>query len=159
LTKTHFRAESFNFFVSNSVIDSSRPRNDQRGLEAAGSRADAGLPPRGTPKNYLMAWLLVMLKDLDLHGYEIMKALKENFAVATDPGTVYRALRQLERSGYIASWWDSREQGPARRMYTLTEAGSDALKIWTAGLQQYRTNLDAFFNLVTGSWSNGRSDD
>jgi archaellum component FlaG (FlaF/FlaG flagellin family) len=38
-----------------------------------------------------MAWLLVMLKDLNLHGYEIMKALKENFAVVSDPGTVYRA--------------------------------------------------------------------
>ncbi len=84
---------------------------------------EAGLPPRGTPKNYLMAWLLVMLKGYQLHGYEIMKALKENFAVVSDPGTVYRALRQLERDGYITSWWDPKEQGPARRVYTLTDAG------------------------------------
>src|SRR5271163_5262116 len=84
------------------------------------AKTDAGLPPRGTPKNYLMAWLLVMLKDLNLHGYEIMKALRENFAVVSDPGTVYRALRQLERDGYITSWWDPKEQGPARRVYTLT---------------------------------------
>ena len=80
-------------------------------------KSEAGLPPRGTPKNYLMAWLLVMLKDLNLHGYEIMKELKENFAVVSDPGTVYRALRQLERDGYISSWWDPKEQGPARRIY------------------------------------------
>jgi poly-beta-hydroxybutyrate-responsive repressor len=118
--------------------------------------AEAGLPPRGTPKNYLMAWLLVMLKDLNLHGYEIMKELKENFAVVSDPGTIYRALRQLERDGYIASWWDPKEQGPARRIYTLTNAGSDALKLWSSALEQYRSNLDAFFSLYTGTWSKDR---
>jgi poly-beta-hydroxybutyrate-responsive repressor len=93
-----------------------------------------------------------MLKDLNLHGYEIMKALKENFAVVSDPGTVYRALRQLERDGYITSWWDPKEQGPARRIYTLTDSGSTALKMWSAALEQYRTNLDAFFSLYTGTW-------
>ena len=73
--------------------------DDDESPEIAHGKAEAGLPPRGTPKNYLMAWLLVMFKDLNLHGYEIMKALKENFAVVSDPGTVYRALRQLEREG------------------------------------------------------------
>ena len=116
-------------------------------------KSDAGLPPRGTPKNYLMAWLLVMLKDLNLHGYEIMKELRENFAVVSDPGTVYRALRQLERDGYISSWWDEADQGPARRVYTLTDTGNDALKMWSTALEQYRTNLDAFFSLYTGQWT------
>jgi poly-beta-hydroxybutyrate-responsive repressor len=129
------------------------PDDDDRDrVDPTHARAEAGLPPRGTPKNYLMAWLLVMLKDLNLHGYEIMKALKENFAVVSDPGTVYRALRQLERDGYITSWWDPKEQGPARRIYTLTNSGSDALKMWSAALEQYRTNLDAFFSLYTGTW-------
>lgn len=127
--------------------------DDRHDNDALHAKADAGLPPRGTPKNYLMAWLLVMLKDLNLHGYEIMKELKENFAVVSDPGTVYRALRQLERDGYISSWWDPKEQGPARRIYTLTDAGNDALKMWSAALEQYRTNLDAFFSLYTGTWS------
>jgi poly-beta-hydroxybutyrate-responsive repressor len=122
---------------------------DEPGVE----RGEAGLPPRGTPKNYLMAWLLVMLKDLNLHGYEIMRALRENFAVTTDPGTVYRALRQLERDGYISSWWDPKEQGPARRIYTLTDAGKQALGIWSDALDQYRQNLDAFFSLYTGTWT------
>jgi poly-beta-hydroxybutyrate-responsive repressor len=136
------------------AVGSRGPAPDDDGkIETTHGKADAGLPPRGTPKNYLMAWLLVMLKDLNLHGYEIMKALKENFAVVSDPGTVYRALRQLERDGYITSWWDPKEQGPARRIYTLTETGSDALKMWTAALEQYRTNLDAFFSLYTGTWT------
>jgi poly-beta-hydroxybutyrate-responsive repressor len=126
-------------------------------IDTGEGRADAGLPPRSTPKNYLMAWLLVMLKDLNLHGYEIMTALRDNFAITTDPGTVYRALRQLERDGYISSRWSAQDQGPARRVYTLTDAGSDALKLWSAALEQYRTNLDAFFSLYTGTWVKQRS--
>ena len=119
----------------------------------SGTGKDTGLPPKGTPKNYLMAWLLVMLKDYNLHGYEIMKELKEKFDVVSDPGTVYRALRQLERDGYISSWWDPKEQGPARRIYTLTDAGSEALQVWGTALELYRTNLDAFFSLYTGKWN------
>jgi poly-beta-hydroxybutyrate-responsive repressor len=121
-------------------------------MKNAVGEGESGLPPRGMPKNYLMAWLLVMLKDLNLHGYEIMKELRENFAVVSDPGTVYRALRQLERDGYISSWWDPKEQGPARRVYTLTDAGQDALRLWSSALEQYRANLDAFFSLYTGTW-------
>lgn len=113
---------------------------------------DAGLPPKGTPKNYLMAWLLVMLKERNLHGYEIMKALRANFDVISDAGTVYRALRQLERDGYISSWWDPKDQGPARRIYTLTEEGHQALAQWSIALEQYRSNLDAFFHLYSGRW-------
>lgn len=110
----------------------------------------AGLPPKGTPKNYLMAWLLVMLKDRNLHGYEIMKELRAQFDVVSDPGTVYRALRQLEREGFISSWWDPKEQGPARRVYTLTPQGADALNAWSVALGQYRSSLDVFFSLYRG---------
>jgi PadR family transcriptional regulator PadR len=107
-------------------------------------------------KNYLTAWLLVMLKDLDLHGYEIMKELKRNFAVVSDPGTVYRVLRQLERDGYITSHWDSKEQGPARRIYSLTETGNEALKVWSVALDQYRTSLDSFFSFYSNTWTKDR---
>lgn len=114
---------------------------------SVGAARESGLPPRGMPKNYLMAWLLVMLKDYNLHGYEIMKNLKEKFEVVTDPATVYRALRQLERDGYISSWWDPKEQGPARRIYTITDSGCTALRQWNIALEQYRLNLDQFFDL------------
>lgn len=113
----------------------------------AGVAKEGGLPPKGTPKNYLMAWLLVMLKENNLHGYEIMKALKQQFDVSSDPGTIYRALRHLEGEGFIASWWDPKEQGPARRIYKITPAGDGALAQWGVALEQYRTNLDAFFRL------------
>ncbi len=125
--------------------------------EASQSGVGVGVFPRETPKNYLMPWLLVMLKDLNLHGYEITKALKANVVIVSDPATVYRALRQLERDGYVTSWWDARKQGPARRIYTLTETGNDVLKVWSVALERHRTTLDAFFSVYTGTWTRGVS--
>jgi PadR family transcriptional regulator PadR len=132
------------------VASRSLASGDSERVDVSQSGVDASLFPRATPKNYLMAWLLVMLKDLNRHGYEIMKALKDNVVVVSDPATVYRALRQLERDGYVTSWWDAKTQGPARRIYTLTETGNDVLKIWGTALEQHRTNLDVFFSLYTG---------
>ena len=108
-------------------------------------------------KNYLTAWLLVMLKDLDLYGPEIVQELKKNFAVVSDQGTVYRVLRQLEREGYISSRWDSPEEAPSRRIYSLTESGSEALKVWSVALDRYRTSLDAFFSVCSTTWNGERS--
>jgi PadR family transcriptional regulator PadR len=106
-----------------------------------------GLPPRGTPKNYLVAWLLVMLKRSHLHGYEIMKELRDEFGIACDHGTVYRQLRQMEASELIRSHWDPHDHGPARRVYELTERGAEALAAWNASLHDYRLSLDAFFRV------------
>lgn len=108
---------------------------------------DSGLPPKGTPKNYLMAWLLVMLTEQNMHGYEIVKELNAKFNIMVDAGHVYRALRQLERDGYISSWWDPRQQGSPRRFYTLTPAGGEALTMWSEILSLYRANLETFFAL------------
>lgn len=115
------------------------------------SSGDSGLPPKGTPKNYLMAWLLVMLTEQNLHGYEIAKELSAKFNVVVDIGAVYRALRQLERDGYISSWWDPKQQGAPRRFYTLTDAGAVALEMWNEVLTNYRANLETFFTMYGNS--------
>lgn len=47
-------------------------------------------------------------------------------------GTVYPALRRLDRLGFVRSRWEAekiarREQRPARRYYEITAAGAEAL--------------------------------
>ena len=89
-----------------------------------------------------------MLKRSHLHGYEIMKerTCAKN-STSCDPGTLYRTLRQLEGNALIASHWDAHDQGPARRVYELTERGDEALERWNTALREYRSNLDAFFRV------------
>jgi poly-beta-hydroxybutyrate-responsive repressor len=108
---------------------------------------DHGLPPRSTPKNYLVAWVLVMLQRSHLHGYEIIKELREEFGIASDHGTVYRTLRRLEAGGYILSHWSDEDQGPAKRVYELTDTGRVALRAWADSLGEYRASLEKFFHV------------
>jgi PadR family transcriptional regulator, regulatory protein PadR len=54
-------------------------------------------------------------------------------------GTVYPAMRRLERDGYIASKWEQQiiadaEQRPPRKYYRVTRAGKLALE---AALKRY----------------------
>ena len=67
------------------------------------------------------------------HGYEIAQRLREvsDSKRLTAYGTLYRALARLERMGLVASRWEdpsaaAKEARPARRFYTLTEAGAEA---------------------------------
>lgn len=112
--------------------------------------ADHGLPPRATPKNFLVAWLLVLLRRSHLHGYEIMKELRDEFGIACDHGALYRTLHQLEAGGLIRSHWAAADPGPARRVYELTDAGSTALLAWSDALGEYRASLEKFFHLYHG---------
>jgi poly-beta-hydroxybutyrate-responsive repressor len=66
-----------------------------------------------------------------------------------DPATVYRTLRQLEREGLISSVWDSASSGPARRTYTLTDAGEEYLRVWAGQLEQYQHILNRFFDVYS----------
>ena len=60
------------------------------------------------------------------HGFDIVDI------TGYPTGTVYPALRRLERDGYVRSHWESeksasREGRPARRYYGLTAPGVKAL--------------------------------
>ena len=44
-------------------------------------------------------------------------------ALQAGEGALYPVLRNLERIGQIVSRWEPQESGPARRIYSLTDAG------------------------------------
>lgn len=85
--------------------------------------------------------LLAFLKNWNAHGYQLTQKLAESGMPACDSGTVYRTLRQLEKSGFVSSFWDTSENGPARRMYSLTKAGELFLGGWIEALQNYQKVL------------------
>lgn len=58
------------------------------------------------------------------HGFEVMEA------TGLPSGTVYPALRRLERSGYLTSVWEDEREAhadgrPRRRAYRLTGLGEE----------------------------------
>ena len=82
--------------------------------------------------------LLALLRNWNAHGYQLAQRLVEAGLPAFDAGTVYRTLRQLERTGLVSSFWDTSPSGPARRIYSLTKAGDIFLSSWIDVLQRYQ---------------------
>jgi poly-beta-hydroxybutyrate-responsive repressor len=94
----------------------------------------------------LSTTLLAFLRNSNAYGYQLSQQLAESGLPKFDSGTVYRTLRQLEKLGFVSSFWDTSESGPARRMYTLAAAGDIFLAGWIEMLGNYqkvlRTTLD-----------------
>jgi PadR family transcriptional regulator PadR len=69
------------------------------------------------------------------HGFDIVEV------TGYPTGTVYPALRRLERDGYVRSRWEAeraaaRDGRPARRYYELTASGVKTLEAAVDTLQQ-----------------------
>ena len=79
-------------------------------------------------KGHLDGLLLAVLESGPRHGYAVIEALRGGSVGRIDlpTGTVYPALRRLERAGLIRGDW-SRSGGRPRRTYRLTPAGRAAL--------------------------------
>jgi len=103
------------------------------------------------PRSWLTPYLLMLMRSWQGYGYELVRQLAMFGFGWVDPGTVYRALRELERDDHVMSHWDtSNGSGPARRVYTITDAGIEALGLWAETLHGYRQILERFFEQYTG---------
>ncbi len=73
--------------------------------------------------------ILAVLSDGPRHGYAIAREIERRSAEALrmGEGALYPALRALERDGLVVSEWQTLPSGPARRTYTLTDAGQAKL--------------------------------
>lgn len=91
--------------------------------------------------------LLLLLSERTSYGYDLISRLQEfGFGENQDPGMVYRHLRRLERRGMIESRWDTSGAGPARRVYRMTDDGSELLAVWTETIRLNIGILSGFLN-------------
>jgi PadR family transcriptional regulator PadR len=102
------------------------------------------------PSNMLVPVMLMALRQWNSYGYELMAKTANFWAEAINPGTLYRTLRQMEKNGDIESTWETNTGGPARRIYSITEAGEATLALWMAAFEQSLRNTDAFLRLYGG---------
>lgn len=73
-------------------------------------------------KDNLWLYLLSLLKERDLYGWEIPKLVEKKFAFRPGRITPYRVLYRLEKDGFVKS--DLKER---RRIYKITEKGKKEL--------------------------------
>ena len=73
----------------------------------------------------------VIFNNQALSGYDLIQALNKHFAGTwqAKSGTIYPILSKLERNGYLNSKTVKSPIGPLRKLYTLTIAGEELLKL------------------------------
>jgi DNA-binding PadR family transcriptional regulator len=90
---------------------------------------------------HLRLYLLSLLADAPMHGYEVIQALEERFGGTYVPsaGTIYPRLAKLEEDGLVTKSSDGR-----KTVYEITDAGR-------AELAARAGELDGIENGVTDS--------
>lgn len=96
-------------------------------------------------RDLFVPYVLLAIQAQRAHGYLIEQYLRGLGLAQVEMSTLYRTLRQLEKQGLVTSAWEAGPGGPARRVYSLTDAGRGWLQTGAAALAAYRASIDAFF--------------
>lgn len=94
------------------------------------------------PRSFLRPALHIALLDGPTHGYELLEYVQCYGLSSVDLAGIYRTLRQMDHDEMVASTWEPSDTGPARRVYALTERGTDAAEGYLAGMTRARTHID-----------------
>ncbi|MGD7023197.1 PadR family transcriptional regulator [Rossellomorea vietnamensis] len=82
--------------------------------------------------------LLSLISQRDMYGYEMVKRLKESSddLYNMSEGTLYPALKRLEKQEWVTSYWSETDKGTRRKYYHITDKGQEELvlklKDWQA---------------------------
>ncbi len=90
--------------------------------------------------------LLLLFQKGEAHGYELANELPK-YALTdaeVEAAALYRTLRTLEQNGNVTSRWDTSSNGPARRLYRLTDEGKEHLREWVAVLGHMSNSMSRF---------------
>ena len=86
--------------------------------------------------------LLLLINEQPQHGYALLSALEILGITAIHPSVVYRTLRQMENLEWIKSDWDTdNDQGPPRKIFSLTEKGQSAHQTWIEELDKAHNSI------------------
>lgn len=90
--------------------------------------------------------LLLLKKKGRSYGYDLGNNLKEHAITDAEieRAALYRTLRHLETNGNVVSAWDTRKNGPARRVYKLTRKGKHHLQEWATVLDHVAKSMARF---------------
>jgi PadR family transcriptional regulator PadR len=99
-------------------------------------------------RGHLDGLILAVLEEGPRHGYGIIEALQTRSGGRLDlpTGTVYPALRRLERAGMLSGAW-STVGGRERRTYTLTRAGRHSLAGQRADWREFSAVVESVLRL------------
>ncbi|MGY1841429.1 MULTISPECIES: PadR family transcriptional regulator [unclassified Modestobacter] len=88
-------------------------------------------------RGVLSLCVLRVVADGPTHGYAIAGRLAEAGLGTVKGGTLYPILTRLETEGLVTAAWEAGDGGPGRKVFTVTEAGVQALRQRSAQWQVF----------------------
>jgi PadR family transcriptional regulator, regulatory protein PadR len=111
--------------------------------------------PKGMKVGAVSLWLLLLLSERPMYGYELIRELEKRFSGYWKPktGTIYPALEKLVKASLVTSRMEFREKDSVdRKHYALTAKGQNELTqtmiYWTKMtevLENYRETHESIF--------------
>lgn len=99
-------------------------------------------------EKFLKICLLTLLYDQKAHGYFLIEEL-ESYGFRKDElsiSTLYRNLRKMEAEKLVLSSWKKSEDGPRKRVYTITDEGKKSLEEYINFLKFRKSLMDKLIN-------------
>lgn len=90
--------------------------------------------------------MLVILRKSPMYGYEVLKAMREEFSGLWEPqtGAVYPALKKLEEHGLLVS-----ESQEGKEYYRLTEEGRKWMEDRLASMSNEVLFMSRYFQFIS----------
>ncbi len=92
--------------------------------------------------------LLFLSKDFS-YGYDLIEKLERLgfHKESVDIGSIYKALRKLEKEGFVKSSWQETKSRRKKRYYVITPEGKILLDMWAERIGERKRAMSRFIRL------------
>lgn len=93
-------------------------------------------------KGVLDVAVLAVVAQEDAYGYDVVRRLREAGLTDVGDASVYGTLRRLFAAGALSSYVVPSDEGPHRKYYGVTKAGSALLRSSARDWERIATTVD-----------------
>lgn len=87
--------------------------------------------------------VLMSLEGEAGHGYLLLERIRTTGYSAITGSTLYPLLARFEEKGWVQHRWEHAASGPARKIFSVTDAGRQQIDVLLDEWERVRTMLDA----------------
>lgn len=94
-------------------------------------------------KGTLSFIVLLVLKENELYGYELIEKIKKLTAIEIAEGTLYPLMNRLKTDKLLESKWVEQDSGIPRKYYKITELGRSTVNEMKTHWEQLNITINS----------------
>lgn len=97
-------------------------------------------------KGILEGYILKIISNEEIYGYEIAQQLQEYGFSSISEGTIYPLLLRLEKNGLIIAQYRESSIGPKRKYFSISDSGQRELDQFWLNWRELERAVNQLFN-------------